>query len=849
MFLFAVLKTTLIYVSSFSEEAFGLPLNKGSVTIVPTIVNAPRPRMQQPGVRGGARRGRPPMAMQYATGNIITKGQMPVRIIKKPVNVSGRGGKAFQTIAMPAASGGTTPQALLNKSVVITPASKANTSTAKAVRNIKLNPKVTVTPTTKVSAALPGFSGTGTMAGNTLPSTSGMTKVTKRTTMSQLASLHRNEKLRRASEAKKEQLKEASALMNIENAVKSSDEGMEEEEETKMENTEVCEDKEKDGKDDENVEEADTPVNLMSKKDETGDGDLGEIGEGDGSSEVGPQGGTNVGMDLSLGMSSALQQTTVSSGETHTSSGAGNQQSDPSLTGMSHTADNSDLDAKFDSSNNSADLDSSDEISANLTSDHGSPSVQSNEVVLGTPSKSAVGFGMRDLAKPLSGSISTSLESRTGIVKPQVQQTPNKPTASLTPLQSMSNLLPPDGPGPPGTPNTSHNSSSMSHLSSFSSQQAFHSSQPLFQPFLQQPQQQQQSQSQQQQQQQQQQTSSAGSSNTSSNSSWTKSTMETVSSASLGSNVAQVAPHVHQAGPSPSNTYTTTQSSFLPSTTHALYSSSGGTYGTGTMSGVGSTSTTQQSSSSTTFPTMSESSQLPQQQQQQQQQQSQQIQQSQQSSLSSSLTHTGSGLVPTSRSSGLGGADSPLSLSHLLNSQVFDSVPEDLSSPHSHASALDYLNYTLSTGTSAFRRPDYQATLSPDLQSLINSATTQQPLASALPSAAHVASNPSVTSPSPFPTYQPPTYPQYAPSYRAGTSVSASPYAAYAGQYPPYPTQYPPGLAPHAGAAAQPPTMSQYGALHTPPNPYQTYPAPPTPGRSPYSSSLGGFSHGPYPPM
>ncbi|ROT64173.1 hypothetical protein C7M84_017920 [Penaeus vannamei] len=568
--------------------------------------------MQQPSVRGGARRGRPPMAMQYATGNIITKGQMPVRIIKKPVNVSGRGGKAFQTIAMPATSGGPTPQALLNKSVVITPASKANTSTAKAVRNIKLNPKVTVTPTTKVNAALPGFSGTGTVAGNsTLPSTSGMTKVSKRTTMSQLASLHRNEKLRRASEAKKEQMKEASALMNIENAVKSSDEGMEEEEETKMENTELCEEKEKDGKDDENVdEEPDTPVNLMSKKDESADRDLGEPGEGDGSTEVRPQGGSNVGMDLSLGMSSALQQTTASSGERRTSSAAGNQQ-DPSLTGMSHTADNSDLDAKFDSSNNSADLDSSDEISANLASDHGSPSVQSNDVVLGTPSKSAVGFGMRDLAKPLSGSISTSLESRTGIVKPQVQQTPNKPTASLTPLQSMSNLLPPDGPGPPGTPNTSHNSSS----------------------------------------------------------------------------------------------------------------------------------------------------------------------------------------------------------------------------------------------TSAFRRPDYQATLSPDLQSLINSATTQQPLATALPSAAHVASNPSVTSPSPFPTYQPPTYPQYAPSYRAGTSVSASPYAAYAGQYPPYPTQYPPGLTPHAGAAAQPPTMSQYGALHTPPNPYQTYPAPPTPGRSPYSSSLGGFSHGPYPPM
>lgn len=243
----------------------------------------------------------------------------------------------------------------------------------------------------------------------------------------------------------------------------------------------------------------------------------------------------------------------------------------------------------------------------------------------------------------------------------------------------------------------------------------------------------------------------------------------------------------------------------------------------------------------TTYPTMSESPQLSQQQHQ--------IQQSQQSSLSSTLAHAGSGLVSSSRSGGLGGADSPLNLSHLLNSQVFDAVPEDLSSPHSHASALDYLNYTLSTGTSAFRRPDYQATLSPDLQSLINSATSQQSLTSALPSAAHSSSSPTVTSPSPFPSYQPPSYPQYAPSYRTGTSVSASPYAAYAGQYPPYAAQYPPGLSPHSATTPQPPTMGQYGALHTPPNPYQTYPAPPTPGRSPYSSTLGGFSHGPYPPM
>lgn len=314
--------------------------------------------------------------------------------------------------------------------------------------------------------------------------------------------------------------------------------------------------------------------------------------------------------------------------------------------------------------------------------------------------------------------------------------------------------------------------------------------------------------------------------------------MDVVSSASLGSNVAQVAPHVHQSGVSTASTFTS-QSSFIPSTSQAQFSGSGGSYGS--ISGACVTSSTQQGTTPTTYSSMSASPQLSQQQQQQQQ--------SPQSSISSTLTHAGGGLVPTSRSGGLGGADSPLSLSHLLNSQAFDAVPEDLSSPHSHASALDYLNYTLSTGTSAFRRPDYQATLSPDLQSLINSATSQQPLASSLPSAAHSATNPSVTSPSPFPSYQPPTYPQYAAPYRAGTSVSPSPYAAYAGQYPPYATQYPPSLAPHATGTPQPPTMGQYGALHAPPNPYQTYPAPPTAGRSPYSSTLGSFSHGPYPPM
>lgn len=796
--------------------------------------------MQHLGGRGGgARRGRPPMAMQYATGNIITKGQMPIRMGKKPL-AGLRGGKAYQTITMPVAAGGATPQALLNKSVVITPATKGGgLSTSKAVRNIKLNPKLTVTTTPKVTTAMSSttnkvttaMSSTTSKVTTTLPSTSGVAgitklpgtsvipKLTKKTTLSQLANLHRNEKLRKLNQAKKEEKDTGS--VKVENEGKSeSGEEREPSNEMKVE-TEDQKPTEKEPKLEGKVggDESEGPVNLVNKKEDASN----------------PKKEENEANEPAVSESGSVQGTESGIGLTNESTGQNmaDQLSDSAASGMSQTTENSSpvpgkQDDKMGSSNtnNATGLDTSDGRSANLADDNASPSLHSNEVVLGAPSKSAVGFGMRDLTKPLSSSISSS-DSRTGIVKPQVQQTPNKPTASLTPLQSMSNLLPPGGPGPPGAPHSSLASTTLPHLPPFSSQQAFHSSQPLFQPFLQQTSQQQQQ--------------SGVTSSTTNSSSWSKSNVDTVSSSSLGSNVAQVAPHVHQSGMSSSSTYTASQSSFIPSTTQGQFSGSSGNYGT--MSTMSSTvpPTTQQSTTATTYPTMSESPQLSQQQHQ--------SQQSQQSSLSSTLAHASGGLVPSSRSGGLGGADSPLNLSHLLNSQVFDSVPEDLSSPHSHASALDYLNYTLSTGTSAFRRPDYQATLSPDLQSLINSATSQQSLTSSLPSAAHSSSNPAVSSPSPFPAYQPPTYPQYAPSYRTGTSVSASPYAAYAGQYSPYAAQYPPGLAPHAATTPQPSAMGQYGALHTPPNPYQTYPAPPTPGRSPYSSTLGGFSHGPYPPM
>ncbi|MPC43003.1 hypothetical protein E2C01_036638 [Portunus trituberculatus] len=339
-----------------------------------------------------------------------------------------------------------------------------------------------------------------------------------------------------------------------------------------------------------------------------------------------------------------------------------------------------------------------------------------SEVVLGQPSRTAVGF-TRDTPQ-LAG---LTGDARTGIVKPQVQAraeavrdtqktqpqnttttaAQSRPTASLTPLQSISNLLP----------------QSTAVTSGYTQTQGYtQTPQPLFQPFLQ-PQ------------------NTAGTSNT-----------------SLASNVAQVAPQIHP---------TVTTSPVSSPITSAAGNFS---YATANMD---------------------------------------------QNAVSR-------------------GTDSPLNLSQLLEGQPAGNPVSNSGNSEeiSHHSALEYLNYTLSQSSSAFRRPEYPTGLSADLQSLLNSA--QQPITSGNPA------------PASFPSYQAPY--QYGANYRPTTS----PYS-YPAQYPHYPAQYPLSPAPPAQS------MGQYGGLHPSPTPpYNSYPTPPPPApphaRPPYAS-IGSFAHGPYPPM
>ena len=280
-------------------------------------------------------------------------------------------------------------------------------------------------------------------------------------------------------------------------------------------------------------------------------------------------------------------------------------------------------------------------------------------------------------------------------------------------------------------------------------------------------------------------------------------------------NVAQVAPQVH----------VTTSTSFSTQSSLPNYS----------MPGVpsSSTQTTLSSHSTSSNPTSHQTA----------------------SSLPHTTTssHSAAATPPTST-----GGESALSLSNLIGSQNFDSQSSGETSTSipsaAHATpSLDYLNYSLSGGTSAFRRPDFPSALSSDLQSLLTSPSSQLTTGSLpTPPPAHSNSSPSVTSGSFTP--QSSAYSQYAaayrphsaaPGFRSPATMTPGAYSSYTGQYP-YPSQYA-GLTPHS-STTQPPSMAQYGSLQTTSNPYQTYPAPGT-GLPPYSPGLSGFGHGPYPPM
>lgn len=293
------------------------------------------------------------------------------------------------------------------------------------------------------------------------------------------------------------------------------------------------------------------------------------------------------------------------------------------------------------------------------------------------------------------------------------------------------------------------------------------------------------------------------------------------SSTSSSSNIAQVAPHVQTAPYSSSQS-----SSYLSSSTTSVSSSD-------------------PPSSSTSLPSMQSSS---------------------SATLSSSAAASGlnfAGMDSLGQLSRPSSDASSHSLTNLLG-QYDTSSAEELLSSASHSSALDYLNYSLSAGSSAFRRPD---ALTSELQSLLT------------PSSPAPTSGPSTPSPAPFPAHQSTYSSQYpASAYRSSQfgraaaasssavgSYNAAAAAAYASQYSPYSSQYSTlaAAAAHASpsssqaaaasasaaAAAAAAAASQYPAsLQS--NPYQAFSATSSSGLPPYSTGLGGFGgHGPYPPM
>ncbi|RXG58736.1 Helicase ARIP4 [Armadillidium vulgare] len=675
----------IIAIRTPPEEAFGMPLNQGSVTIVPTMVNNPRPR----GGRGGiipTRRGRPPMSAQYALGQVIPKGtpkgQMAVRILRKPI-MSSRGGKTYQTIAVPVSGSG--QGALLNKSVVITPAKAGNGQ--KFLKDLKISPKVQITPVpSKSKSSLSSIAGT-----------SGLTK-----------RLNRNNKIISAQAMAMKSEEEKRKQKDV--VITRKDGGNDSSEDTS-----------------ENIQDINTSTDESDVKEESSKSNDGKKEESS-VSQIDNKDICSPNVDTQQSKESLMEvdmQKEAIAVEQEREQQQPIQEQQLSLTTVNNDnisgQDNvSPLDDKTscgisvpvsEESNSQraspASLNVIGNIGANSASNSGGSPVSEKEDILKRNANIAPPVSLEN--RPISLS---SSEPITGIVKPLVHE-----TLPVTPLQGLSNLVSPGegGPGPPST-QSSFNISSMSSLSQPSTfSQSFSSSQPLFQPFLQQ-------------------------------------TLPTTSSSSItttsGSNVAHVAPQVQSSAAN-----MTSQSSFLSSSItsftsappihspmHSLQSLAAPPSGT------------------LSFPSINDSSPLT-----QSQHTTPNI-----SAAVSSTTPSSSSLPSTTLSSSTSTSqanEGPLSLSNLLPSQNYSQPSTEDILPH-HSSALDYLNYSLSASTSAFRRPDFPSSLPTDIQNLLN---PPPPTSSQLPTSTLASTQPttsaSASSPGSF-TAQSPAYSQYSSSYR-----------------------------------------------------------------------------------
>lgn len=772
------------------NDSYGLPLNQGSVTIVPTMVHPGRGGIVGRGgvmigrggqmMRGvGVRRGRPPMGTQYALGQVVNKGQTAVRIVRRPI-VNSKGKTTYQTIAVPVSS--TAQGALLNKSVVITQATHGTAVQTNKQASKSQAPQVTLTPVLPKNSSL---------SITPVASTSGA----KLSAAQQAKMIRDPKKLVRTNQMiikskvnPEKQNKEGKTILPEKNTDKSKDEKAinhkpEPEKDLTTKRFDQFSQPERNNPSDQSSDKTNITTAAATKTSATKDSlstSFSEMSTSDTSNSKkncaneGNVSTSTVGSSCQQMSNNLTDQTLANvpnSGDNYAnnpivannSMNLHRQQPDLALAPQNVAQDLTNL-SSLSGNTSVQDLSMSSQSDRHSNHNHHNQQQHHHSQHHHSVSNSSSSGHHKHSSK--SSSMSSS-EPLMGIVKPHIHD--SKMSSSLSSLQSMSSLLPSES-------SLSSASSSDYPMTSYASSITSSSSQPLFQPFL-----------------------------------------HSSSSSSGASNVAQVAPHVQV--PVYSSNSSVYQNPVGPTIASASINSA-------------SISTSSSSSSSLT------SANLP----------SMQSAGHSSSGTSSGLNFSGVDVSQLSRSS-----DAALSLSSLL-SQYDTSSAEDLISTAAHSSALDYLNYSLSAGSSAFRRPE---TLTSELQSLLTPA-----------SPAPSSSVPTAQSPAPFPAHQSTYSSQYpASAYRSSqfsrTSSSVNTYnaaaaAAYASQYSHYSSQYPSlaaaaahaspsssqAAATAAAAAAAAAAASQYPGS----NPYQAFSATATPGLPPYSTGLGGFGHGPYPP-